>query len=117
MEKEFLSIDDVSKYLGIKRSNLYQRVERREIPFYRFGRLIRFKKTDIELWAEGFRNEEVNLDHGARGFRGDINRGRMDIGRIVKKNIDEVRGFKYTHSHGRPDQAKGPRKEVSDRTL
>jgi excisionase family DNA binding protein len=117
MDKEFVNIDDVSKYLGIKRSTLYQKVERREIPFYRFGRLIRFKKADIELWTEGFRSEPIDSDEGARRFIVNINRGRVDIGRIVKKTIEEVKGFKYTHSHRRPDQDKGLRKEVSDGTL
>ena len=55
MEKEFLSINDVSEYLGMKRSTLYLKVEKHQVPFYRFGRLIRFKKVDLDRWAEGFR--------------------------------------------------------------
>ena len=39
MEKKFLNIDELSQYLGIKKSNLYSRVERKEIPFYRWGRM------------------------------------------------------------------------------
>ena len=37
MEKVFLNIDELSQYLGIKKSNLYAKVERQEIPFYRVG--------------------------------------------------------------------------------
>lgn len=85
MDKDFLTIDELSKYWGIKRSTLYQKVERREIPFYRFGRLIRFKRADIEMWTEGFRNEPVDSDHEAKRFIRGIDRDTVEIGRIVKK--------------------------------
>jgi len=119
MNKEFLSIDDVSQYLGIKRSTLYRRVESREIPFYRFGRLIRFRKADVDQWIEGFRFEVVESNSNRVGRRvvGGMGKGRMDIDRIVKKTIDGVRGLKYTSNHGRPDQVEGLRKEVPDGTL
>lgn len=117
MDKDFLTIDELSKYLGIKRSTLYQKVERREIPFYRFGRMIRFKRTDIELWIEGFRNEPTDSDHEAKRFIRGIDRGMVEIGRMVKKNIDEVVGLKYTPNYGKPDQSKGLRKEVKNGDL
>jgi excisionase family DNA binding protein len=46
VEKEFLNIEEVSDYLGIKKSSLYSRVEKKEIPHYRVGRLVRFKKSE-----------------------------------------------------------------------
>ncbi len=39
--REFLAVEELSRYLGIKKSNLYSKVERKEIPHYRVGRLIK----------------------------------------------------------------------------
>lgn len=117
MDKDFLTIEELSEYLGIKRSTLYQRVGRREIPFYRFGRLIRFKRADIELWMEGFRNEAIDSDHvGGRLIRG-IKGGGVDVGGVVKKNIEEVADLKYTPKYGKPDQIRSLRREVKNGTL
>ena len=50
--KEILNIDELSEYLSIKKSSLYSKVEMKEIPFYRIGRLLRFKKAEIDHWLE-----------------------------------------------------------------
>ncbi len=59
--KEFLTIDELSEYLGIKKSSLYAKVERKEIPYYKVGRLVRFKKSDIDPWMEKFKSEPLDL--------------------------------------------------------
>ena len=109
MEKEFLSIDDVSKYLGIKRSTLYLKVERYEIPFYRFGRLIRFKKEDLDLWIEHFKHEVSDPDSKAKRIMGSIKKNELDINRVVKKTVEEVKALGYNNSPAgtRPSQKAG----------
>jgi excisionase family DNA binding protein len=115
--KEFLTIGDLSEYLSIKRSTLYAMVESGEITHYRVGRLIRFKKQDIDIWMEGHRREENSADKKARGVLKAINRPSMDVDRLVKKSIEEAKGLKYIPNNGKPDQSRGLRKEVSDGTL
>ena len=46
--KELLTIDELSEYLGVKKSTLYSKVEGREIPFYKIGHLVRFRKAEID---------------------------------------------------------------------
>ena len=92
-------------------------VESGELPHYRIGRLIRFKQDDVDRWMEGHRREGINVDKKARGILKAINRPVVDITSIVKKSIAEVKGLKYTPSHGRPDRIKDLRKEVEDGTL
>jgi excisionase family DNA binding protein len=58
--REFLTIDEVSEYLGIKKSSLYVKVERKEIPYYKIGHLLRFKKSDIDSWMEKLKSEPVD---------------------------------------------------------
>ena len=43
MDRKYLNIDELSQYLGLKKSLLYSYVEAGEIPHYRIGRLLRFK--------------------------------------------------------------------------
>ena len=47
---ELWDIRRVSQYLGIKRSTLYAMIERKEIPYYRIGKLARFRPAEIDEW-------------------------------------------------------------------
>ena len=47
-----LSIDDAAKLLQVKVSRLRTAVFKREIPFVRIGRLIRFKESDLRQWID-----------------------------------------------------------------
>jgi len=115
--KDFLTIDELSEYLSIKRSTLYSMVESGELPHYRIGRLIRFERSEVDRWVESNRCGCVNADSEARIILKTANRGNLNIDNIVKKSIAEVKGNRYTPNHGRPDRIKDLRKEVKDGTL
>ena len=112
MTTEYLSINELSSYSGLKKSFLYSRVEAGDIPHYKIGRLIRFKKETFDDWMEGHRVEAVNSDKRAQRILRSIDKPNMDINRIVKKTIAEVKENRYTPYHGRPDRIKGLRKEA-----
>lgn len=114
MEKKFLTIDELSQYFGVKKSNLYSKVERKEIPFYRWGRLIMFKKEEIDVFMEKCRVECFDIKKEAERVMKGANRPKMDIDRVIKKAVDDAREKEYTPSHGKPDHIKGLRKEVKD---
>ena len=115
--KEFFTIDEVSEYLGIKKSSLYSKVERKEIPYYKVGRLVRFKKSDIDPWMEKFKSEPLDLRAKARRILKGANKNTIDIDAMVNKTIAEAKGMNYTPSLGRSDRIKGLRKEVEDGTF
>ena len=118
MEKVYLNIDELSQYLGIKKSNIYAKVERKEIPFYRWGRLIMFKKDEIDSFMEKCRVECFDIKKEAERVMKSANRSKVDINRVIKKTIEGVNGMRYTAPHGKPDHRfKGLRKEVQDGTL
>lgn len=54
-EQGFLTIGEVARYLDIKVKSLYVKVS--EIPHYRVGRLIRFRKEDIDAWMQSKRRD------------------------------------------------------------
>ena len=114
MEKKFLTIDELSQYLGIKKSNLYAKVERKEIPFYRFGRLIMFKKAEVDAFMEKCRVECFDIKKEAERVMKGANRSSMDIDRVVKKAIDEAGKKGYTVSQQeKPGGIEGLETEVN----
>ena len=123
MDSRYLSIDDLSTYLGIKPKTLYARVK--EIPHYKVGRLIRFKRADVDAWMEKHRvvkEEKVqepptpttkSAPKPPKARRSRKRKGPItDIDRMISKAIDQVKGEGYTASHGKSDQVKGSGKEV-----
>jgi excisionase family DNA binding protein len=51
-QKPFLTVEELSTYLGISKNSIYMKVQNNEIPFYRLGkkRLI-FKTSEIDFWV------------------------------------------------------------------
>ena len=47
---ETLSALDVCEILKIKIPTLYKMIRRKEIPHFRVGRLLRFKRGDLDSW-------------------------------------------------------------------
>lgn len=50
--KTLLSIEEASSFLSIKVSRLRTAVFRKEIPFVKIGRLVRFKTDDLDKWVQ-----------------------------------------------------------------
>ena len=51
MEKRFVSVREISEYLGLKESTVRDWVYRRKIPHHKFGRLLRFDLKKIDKWV------------------------------------------------------------------
>ena len=50
---ELLTSEEVSKILGIRVQSLaVWRLHKRELPFIHVGRLVRYRRSDIEAWLE-----------------------------------------------------------------
>ncbi|MBM4305180.1 MAG: helix-turn-helix domain-containing protein [Deltaproteobacteria bacterium] len=117
VEKEFLSIQDLSWLLGVKVSTLYALVEERRVPHYRIGRLIRFSRSEINLWLERQRQACTDVNKEAARVLRALRGSPKDIGKLVKKAIAGTKAEGYTIPHGKPDQVKGLGKEVPDGTV
>jgi len=48
--KEVLSIQEASEYLGISRDALYDHIRSKRIPAFKIGKLWKFKKSLLEEW-------------------------------------------------------------------
>ena len=91
MDKEFLNVSEVGKYLGIKISTLYFYVENGNIPHYRVGRLIRFKKLEIDQWMQENKKQRIDLSKMTVRMLGKVSNRNSDVHSIVKKAIAETK--------------------------
>jgi len=62
MEKQFLNIKETALYLGIKGSTIYSWVHTKQIPYYKIGRLVKFRVEEIDQWIREKRVEVINYD-------------------------------------------------------
>jgi excisionase family DNA binding protein len=111
LEKDFLTIRELSDYLNLKRSILYSLAESGQIPHYKIRHLLRFRKEEIDSWLEGRR--VAQKDHINPKVEDFVKDPTVDVvNSIVEKAIEEVTEKRYTPNHGKPDRVKGLRKEV-----
>ena len=59
-EKRLLTIKEASDYLGISVKGLYNMVNRRELPFYKIGKRVRFDMKQLDEWIEKHKVESVD---------------------------------------------------------
>lgn len=49
----YISEDEVEQRLGINKRTLQTwRLQRRNLPFHKFGKLVRYRASDVEAFAE-----------------------------------------------------------------
>jgi excisionase family DNA binding protein len=107
----FWDIEDLSHYLKVKVKTLYAMVK--EIPHYRVGKLIRFKKEEIETWMESKRVKVQDNYKKPKEKRKPSETGNLHIDRLIRKTIDQTKNEGYNPDHGKSDHFKGLiRKEV-----
>ncbi len=50
--KEVMNVKELSKYLGIGKSKIYQLIREKKIPASKIGRQYRFSKQVIDAWLK-----------------------------------------------------------------
>lgn len=60
---DWLSTADAAKALGITTRTLYRFINQGDLPAYRFGRVIRVKRVDVDEFIESSRIQPGTLDH------------------------------------------------------
>ena len=101
--REYLTIQQVADYLSIKTSSLYSKIA--EIPHYRIGRLLRFRKGEIDAWIETKRED---IPQKPRSHK---KKNVPEVDSIVRRAIDAAKGTGYNSSGKSDHSIKGLGKE------
>lgn len=103
----FWNIEDLSNYLNVKVKTIYSMVP--DIPHYRIGKLIRFKKDEIDSWLEGKR---ANV-HQTMKNKKTLESTNNQIDLLIRKTIDRAKEEDYNSHHGKSDRIKTQEKEMN----
>jgi excisionase family DNA binding protein len=60
---EWMSSGDAADYLGIGTRTLYKFIDEDKLTGYKFGRVIRLKRSDVDAFIESCRIEPGTLEH------------------------------------------------------
>ena len=47
----WLSVEEISRHLGISKETIYRWLERQKIPAHRIGKLWKFKVSEVDGWV------------------------------------------------------------------
>ena len=63
-EDRWLSINEITKHLGISNDTVYKWIDKYGMPAHRMGRLWKFKKDEVDEWvkAGGAADKSENLN-------------------------------------------------------
>ncbi len=67
---ELMDVKGLVNYLKVKESWVYEKVYKREIPFRKVGKFLRFPKKHVDLWTMNPYHPDLdiyNLNHNGRG--------------------------------------------------
>ena len=51
VQDRWLSVEELTLYLGIKRDTVYKWITRRNMPAHKVGRLWKFKREEVDAWV------------------------------------------------------------------
>jgi excisionase family DNA binding protein len=107
-----MTIRETSNYINIKEKTIYAKVEAKQIPHFKIGGLIRFKKDEIDQWIEEQR-VGIGGDKPKRRLQGRGRAAGTTADRIARKIIDEETEKYYPASYGKSDRIEDLGKEVN----
>src|SRR5262245_13771232 len=102
IEPRWLDIDTAAKYVCMTPHALYHQVARKQLPFIRHGRLLRFDRLALDRWLE----KEVKYGFGEARRR---LVSPQDDQRPAVSRVHRVRGQEGRRTAGQRDRARHPR--------
>lgn len=59
-QEPWVSVDEVSRHLGVAKDTVYRWIEKKSLPGHRVGRLWKFKLSQVDAWIEAGGAAEAN---------------------------------------------------------
>lgn len=116
IDNGFWDIADLSSYLKIKVKTIYAMTS--DIPHYRVGKLIRFKKQEIDSWMENKRVKAFEGINKSKNVKVKISdNGNIHLDKLIRKAIDQSKNEVYNPCHGKSDWIEGLIKEINNGSI
>jgi len=116
IENGFWDIADLSSYLKVKVKTIYARTS--GIPHYRVGKLIRFRKQEIDSWMESNRVKAFDGIYKSKNIKiKNTDKGNIIIDKLIRKAIDQSNKEVYNPNHGKSDRIEGLIKEINNGSI
>jgi excisionase family DNA binding protein len=81
LNNRWLSVDEVAEYLGVKRFTVYKWVKRYNLPAHKIGRLLKFRRSEIDEWVESHETKP-SFHQASQNFL-----------QLLQHSIQEIRKF------------------------
>ena len=62
ISEEMVGIGQIATHLGVKVSTVYSWIHSRQIPYYKIGRLVKFKISEINSWISARKVQVLEVD-------------------------------------------------------
>lgn len=62
LDERWLSVEEISQYLGIKRDTIYKWLESKRMPAHKVGRLWKFQKKEIDTWIRSGEANQTKME-------------------------------------------------------
>ena len=70
MDDRWLSVDEISEYLGVSKDTVYTWISAKGMPAHRVGRLWKFKRDEVDDWVKsGGAADRQDIESGAKEGR------------------------------------------------
>jgi excisionase family DNA binding protein len=91
MENRWLSVEEISSYVGVRRETIYRWIEKKAFPAHRVGRLWKFKKDEVDGW--------ILSESGRDGMRKSVKKSiRKSPDHVIRMKKHEI--LKIAEKHG-----------------
>ena len=64
-EDRLYDVQELAEYLSVSTQWIYERVQLKEIPYIKVGKLLRFRKSDIDTWLDTLKVPPMDFPSGA----------------------------------------------------
>lgn len=58
--ENMMTVEEAAKYLGVNNSFIRKKVQTSEIPYFKVGKYLRFRKSEMDKWLESNSFKTVN---------------------------------------------------------
>ena len=63
MEERWLSMKEISEYLGVTRETIYKWIDDRDMPGHRIGKFWKFKRDEVDAWVKSGKAADWSIKH------------------------------------------------------